>query len=462
LVCLFVAVTPLAAMPTVAAAADVPCARYAGAPERVRGGDDNTPDLVRVSASAVSCPDGVSVQITACLQRQDAGAWVDVGCATSIRAEITRFTRGARGVGLTFDGACLPGVLRTHVAGGEGLQPTEWDSAAVTIACNVHDSPTDTTPPRAAISSGPSRVTRDASPTLSFVSSEANSTFECRLDAPGWTACASPTAYDALADGDYVFRVRATDLAGNISTEAILRFTVDTTPPLVVIESGPSGAVGVTSATFAFSSEAGVSFECRLDVEAWTSCTSPVGYSDLAQGEHRVSVRGSDAAGNVGPEAVRTWTVAPSQPATEPPESPALQTSTLDARSTPAPSGLLPAPGSSAAPSLGARPRPALRLPKRLGVLTATRTDVVKVPLGTCQADAAGTLSIRAGFQFGHASFTARAGQRVVVAVQLSRRAAAVLRRRGRLRVRATAALQDAAGTASTTAFSFTLNAARR
>jgi hypothetical protein len=94
--------------------------------------------------------------------------------------------------------------------------------------------------------------------------------------------------------------------------------------------------------------------------------------------------------------------------------------------------------------------------------LTATRTDVVKVPLGTCQTDAAGTLSIRAGFQLGHTSFTARAGQRVVVAVQLSRRAAAVLRRRGRLRVRATAALQDAAGTTSTTAFSFTLKAARR
>ena len=86
----------------------------------------------------------------------------------------------------------------------------------------------------------------------------------------------------------------------------------DTTPPPeTTINSGPSGTVGSSSASFAFSSsEAGSSFECSLDGALYKPCTSPQSYAGLADGSHNFSVRATDAAGNADPTpASRTWTV---------------------------------------------------------------------------------------------------------------------------------------------------------
>lgn len=52
--------------------------------------------------------------------------------------------------------------------------------------------------------------------TLAFASSEADSTYECRVDAGAFESCASPLVRPALAPGSHVFEVRATDKAGNV------------------------------------------------------------------------------------------------------------------------------------------------------------------------------------------------------------------------------------------------------
>src|SRR5215213_6339582 len=91
----------------------------------------------------------------------------------------------------------------------------------------------------------------------------------------------------------------------------------DTTPPETTIDSGPSGTVSSTSASFAFSSaEAGSTFECKLDGGNFTSCTSPKSYTGpLSEGSHTFSVRATDAAGNVdATPATRTWTVNTTSP----------------------------------------------------------------------------------------------------------------------------------------------------
>jgi len=102
----------------------------------------------------------------------------------------------------------------------------------------------DTQPPATSITSG-TTSTSDAG--FSFASSEANSTFECRLVGPNqpgaFTPCSSPSAYNNLAAGSYTFSVRAIDRAGN----------VDPTPPtwsfIVQPPSADSGAStgGVTA-----------------------------------------------------------------------------------------------------------------------------------------------------------------------------------------------------------------------
>ncbi|HKG40345.1 MAG TPA: Ig-like domain-containing protein [Conexibacter sp.] len=105
--------------------------------------------------------------------------------------------------------------------------------AARNQAVVSHTFTVDTTPPSLSIAFGPSGSTSDSTPLFGF-RAEADATVECSIDqgTPAYGPCASATTHAAvapLADGDYVFRVRATDRAGN-PTSAVRPFTVDTVP----------------------------------------------------------------------------------------------------------------------------------------------------------------------------------------------------------------------------------------
>ena len=95
----------------------------------------------------------------------------------------------------------------------------------------------DTAAPNTTLSSGPRGLIRDNRPGFFFGSSEAGSRFECNLGG-AWFACEAPTYRpSALADGEYTFAVRAIDAAGNADpTPASVTFTIDTTPPVTVID----------------------------------------------------------------------------------------------------------------------------------------------------------------------------------------------------------------------------------
>jgi hypothetical protein len=173
--------------------------------------------------------------------------------------------------------------------------------------------PADSTPPAVTIDSKPASLTNNASPTFSFSSSEAGSTFQCSLsrgtDPDSFAACDSPKGYDPLSDGTYTFKVKATDAAGNTSDPASYGFEVDATAPIASIDSGPSGTVGTDSATFTFSSESGATLECSLDGASFGSCTSPKNYAGLQDGSHTFGVRATDKVGNVSQTTSRSWTV---------------------------------------------------------------------------------------------------------------------------------------------------------
>lgn len=75
---------------------------------------------------------------------------------------------------------------------------------------------------------------------------------------------------------------------------------VDTIAPETTITRKPAKRITKKRARFAFSSEPGARFECRLDRGAWKPCTSPKTVR-VKKGKHVFAVRASDLAGNVDP-----------------------------------------------------------------------------------------------------------------------------------------------------------------
>jgi hypothetical protein len=74
----------------------------------------------------------------------------------------------------------------------------------------------DTQAPDTTIESAPPASSPATSATLSFDASEADVSFECRLDWRAWADCTSPKSYTGLSIGWHWASVRATDAAGNV------------------------------------------------------------------------------------------------------------------------------------------------------------------------------------------------------------------------------------------------------
>ena len=203
--------------------------------------------------------------------------------------------------GLT-EGAHTFSVRASDAAGNVDQSPA---SRAFTVAVNVA--------PETTLDSGPSGTIKQAMATFTYSSNETGATFECKLDSGSFVSCAATgKTYTGLAQGAHSFSVRAKDSGGLVDPSPASRsFSVDTVAPETTIDSGPSGTIQQTSATFAYSSEAGAVFECKLDSGSFASCpASGKTYSGLAQGAHTFTVRAKDAVGNVdGSPATRAFTV---------------------------------------------------------------------------------------------------------------------------------------------------------
>jgi hypothetical protein len=167
-----------------------------------------------------------------------------------------------------------------------------------------------TAPPTPSLTSTATNPMTATSASFSFTDTEAGVTFVCQLDVGVPAPCTSPKAYTGLSDASHTFTVQAKDAAGNLSSPASFTWTVDTTPPAPpTITSFPANPTNQTSATFAFTGEAGASFLCSLDGAAFAACTSTKSYGGIAAGSHTFRVEARDAAGNTGSPAAYTWTV---------------------------------------------------------------------------------------------------------------------------------------------------------
>jgi len=131
----------------------------------------------------------------------------------------------------------------------------------------------DLVPPDTSITSGPPELTDSPSASFGFLSTQAGSSFACRLDAGAWQACSSPASYSGLADGSHTFGVRATDPAGNTDpTEATGSWSIVTTPPAPA-NAGPANLLG----------PALIAAAARLDAKQFGAAMKRAGMRRLAR-----------------------------------------------------------------------------------------------------------------------------------------------------------------------------------
>lgn len=128
-----------------------------------------------------------------------------------------------------------------------------------------------------------------------------------------------------VADGAVTVDVAAGaahDTTGNASTAARQLVVIyDTTAPTVVID-GPASPTVDSVALLALTASETATFTCSLDGAAFAACTSPFTTGELAAGDHALTVRATDTAGNTG-EATHRWTiVAPTVSFTTRPDDP--------------------------------------------------------------------------------------------------------------------------------------------
>lgn len=114
---------------------------------------------------------------------------------------------------------------------------------------------------------------------------------------PDVTAAAARIKVEGV--GNVFFDLNDTSFAIEESTGA----------PNTTIGSGPAGFTNEPSPTFAFTSRAGATFECRLDAGAWDDCTSPHTIGPLADGEYTFEVQATEGGETDATPAVRVFTV---------------------------------------------------------------------------------------------------------------------------------------------------------
>ena len=180
----------------------------------------------------------------------------------------------------------------------------------------------DTAPPNTSITANPVDPSPGGTSSFRYTSTQAGSTFECKLSPTegSFSACnTQPKIYSNLADGEYTFEVQARDPAGNVdASPASFNWTVDNsladrTPPLATITSKPSDPSTSSTAMFTYRSDEPSTFECKLDGAAFVPCAaSGTQYTGLTNGPHNFQVRATDTSLNQGAPAGYSWSISTS------------------------------------------------------------------------------------------------------------------------------------------------------
>lgn len=192
------------------------------------------------------------------------------------------------------DGSYLFLVRATAVYGTKELCPATYTWVV------------DTNLPKIRILSKPGKLTPyDAGTFLFECVGEADTcAFTCEFDSSTVDCAIGHYSFAGILEGPHKFSVLATDKAGNVSTVVIddmdpyqndYSWIVNFSALGVSITSKPATVTTSEDAEFSFESNKAASFECKIDEEAYATCTSPANYTGLSQGSHTFMVKATFA-----------------------------------------------------------------------------------------------------------------------------------------------------------------------
>lgn len=243
-----------------------------------------------------------------------------------------------------FDGSTMPACTATaNASGAWSCTPTTPLSMGQhTVTARATDgsggtsfsSPANTftvdtsAPPVAIVTPANGSVLRMSPATISGTT-EANATVQVFVDGSSTALCTAtadamgawscPVSM-ALADGPHTVSAVATDAAQNVSPRATNHFSIDATPPVTPVITGPvENATTNTTPTFSGTAEPGSAVKLFVDGSPTAACETTadalghfacVSTQTLTPGAHEVVARSEDAAGNQASSPTRRFTVA--------------------------------------------------------------------------------------------------------------------------------------------------------
>lgn len=172
----------------------------------------------------------------------------------------------------------------------------------------VYSFSVDTVAPVLTISAAPTSPTKANTPSFTFASSKAGTTFACSLSTglDAFGPCGSPQTYPAQADGSYTFKVQGTDLAGNTGAVASGPLVIDTVAP--VVTASPAGGAYASQQSVSLTTNEPASIVYTTDgstpTAASTAYTGPI----TIAGSTVLTYLATDPAGNAA-TASQTYTI---------------------------------------------------------------------------------------------------------------------------------------------------------
>jgi N-acetylneuraminic acid mutarotase len=177
------------------------------------------------------------------------------------------------------------------------------DSGGTSVDANEQYTPLayGTAPPRLSVVSPENRAYNVSSIPISFTANKQFNWSGCSVDDRANVTIGEDTMLTSLSDGNHSVVVYANDTLGNMGVSSTVYFSVDTTHPIIVVQSPENKVYGTNEIPLNFTINEAVSWLAySLDGEDNVPIDKNITLAGLTDGGHVLTIYAIDAVGNMG------------------------------------------------------------------------------------------------------------------------------------------------------------------